>query len=252
MGIVVFLLVWLYSGHSLKKFFYTSNLKYSLNNECTRINRRYYSNNNKKVVEEYVNPITELLGKFITTPQRNETFIRSIDWNKNKRPKTTLKKLIDNLSKDLKAKEWFVTGYVDVSYFSDDFKFEDPDVKVNGIQDYAIGVNKIFNQKLSRAEVIDITVNPLKSKNNNDVITVEWRLEGAVNIGPQPGLRIKPYIIFTDFEVSNKTGLILSQLDRFSLPGYDILLSSLLPFLQPFLSKPAPPIDEILANRKPK
>ena len=56
-----------------------------------------------------------------------------------------------------------------------------------------------------------------------------WRLSGKANIGPA-GLTIKPYIVFTDFFV-NGSGLIVRQEDRFDLPQWDILLSSLFPFL---------------------
>ena len=66
--------------------------------------------------------------------------------------------LINLLYKEIKQKEWFVTGYINPIYFDNNFKFEDPDVKVNGIKAYAAGVNKIFKQDgKTRAEIINIT-----------------------------------------------------------------------------------------------
>jgi hypothetical protein len=80
-----------------------------------------------------------------------------------------------------------------------------------------------------------------------DTLTVTWRLSGGVNIGP--GLKIKPYVVYTDFKVSPKDGLIVFQEDRFSIPGYDILLSALFPFLiGNILSKPAPDVEVLKAE----
>ena len=72
-------------------------------------------------------------------------------------------------------------------------------------------------------------------------ITVTWRLSGRVKVGP--GFDIKPYLVFTDFRVDPRTGLVAFQEDRFSLPGWDLLLSALLPPLRPWLAPPAPPAD---------
>lgn len=75
---------------------------------------------------------------------------------------------------------------------------------------------------------------------SENTITVTWRLSGAVNIGP--GLKIKPYICYTDLTV-NEDGLISFQEDRFDIPGWDILLSALFPFLiGKVTAPPAPPV----------
>ena len=58
-----------------------------------------------------------------------------------------------------------------------------------------------------------------------------------------PGLTVKPYIVYTDYTVNPETGLLVSQEDRFSIPGWDIFLSALFPFLIGKLtSAPAPPV----------
>jgi hypothetical protein len=98
-------------------------------------------------------------------------------------------------------------------------------------------VNKLFDQETSRAEIISVEVN----KTIPDVITVTWRLSGKVNIGP--GLKIKPYICYTDLRVNN-VGLVVFQEDKFDIPGWDILLSALFPFLIGKLTAPAaPPVE---------
>ena len=158
------------------------------------------------------------------------------------------------------------------SYFSDDFAFQDPDVKVNGIEgmlsirhtiwskyssicanspfaattslfvfaDYARGVNKIFDQSTARAEIISTVVNTEASK---PTITVTWWLSGGVNIAW--GLNIKPYIVYTDFVVDPTTSLIVFQEDKFDLPSWDIFLSFLFPFLiGKVTAEPAPPVPK--------
>ena len=144
-------------------------------------------------------------------------------------------------------------------YFDDNFQFQDPDVKLTGIESYARGVTKIFNQDTSRAQIISTVVNTAIP----NTITVTWRLSGGVNIGP--GLTIKPYICYTDFTVDENSGLVVFQEDRFDIPGkllrvcsycrvaqiltilfapgWDILLSALFPFLIGKVT--APPAPEV-------
>lgn len=142
------------------------------------------------------------------------------------------------LDAELYEKEWFVTGNVNPIYFSDSFTFQDPDVKLTGIEEYARGVLRLFNQSTSRAQIISAAVNDTIP----DTITVTWRLSGGVNIGP--GLTIKPYICYTDFTVDPDTGLVVFQEDSFDVPGWDILLSALFPFLIGKVTKePAPEVE---------
>ena len=144
----------------------------------------------------------------------------------------TLAKVLDY---ELFNKEWFVTGNVNPIYFSDDFEFQDPDVKLSGIESYARGVNKLFDQETSRAEIISVVVN----EDVEDTITVTWRLSGKVNIGP--GLTIKPYICYTDFKVDAESGLVVFQEDKFDSPQWDILVSALFPFLIGKVTSPPAP-----------
>lgn len=122
---------------------------------------------------------------------------------------------------------------------------KDPDVKLKGIEEYAKGVYKLFDQKTSRAEIISTEVVENDEDSMESKITVTWRLSGKVKIGP--GLNIKPYICYTDFTVDTASeggsGLITFQEDRFDIPGWDILLSALFPFLiGKVTSLPAPPV----------
>jgi hypothetical protein len=192
--------------------------------------------------EEYSNGVAKFLGTFI--PKKDDfRAIDEIDWTVEKRSISSIESLVEQITPSLRAREWFVTGNIDPSFFSNDFVFEDPDVKVKGVREYAMGVRKIFDQAVSRAEVLSVDIISREEKVRDFSFTVTWRLSGRVNIGF--GLNIKPYIIYTDFAVSPIDNLIVSQLDRFSIPGYDILLSALFPFLIPFLAPPAPPASGI-------
>ena len=213
---------------------------------------------------EYKNMATSILSNFMNTNESKDAVeldstqeakqensnpvLSKIDFNAPKISKVSIETLASMLDAELYEKEWFVTGNINPIYFDDDFEFQDPDVKVNGIEDYAKGVNKLFDQQTSRAEIISTEVN----KDLSNMITVTWRLSGKVNIGP--GLEIKPYICYTDFVVDTEgSGLITSQEDRFSIPQWDILLSALFPFLiGKVTSEPAPPVTVRDVPKMPK
>lgn len=192
-------------------------------------------------VEEYRNAATNVLSNFMTDDgsgrnKDNNDPLGSVTFDAPKFRKMPIEQLAIKLDRELYEKEWFVTGNVNPSYFSLDFKFQDPDVKLSGIEEYARAVNKLFDQTSSRAEIISTAVT------SPNTITVTWRLSGSVKIGP--GLRIKPYICYTDLTVDDDTGLICFQEDRFDIPGWDILLSALFPFLiGTVTAAPAPPVE---------
>lgn len=217
--------------------------------KCSRLSTSLFVKNQNQE-QEYRNPGTRLLGLFIKTEEKivspKQVDLNSIQWNKPKRRKSSLLSLSSALEKALKSTEWFVTGLVDPSFFSGDFRFQDPDVKLKGIENYARGVNKIFSQQDSRAEIVSV----VPSLTTSNSLTVTWRLSGSINVGP--GLKIKPFLVYTDFLVDPSSGLISFQEDRFSIPGYDIVLSSLFPFLVglnlPWISPPCPDIDVLLSD----
>jgi hypothetical protein len=200
--------------------------------------------------EEYRNVATKILSNFITPSNATNSMVdiksskkdplSEIDFNAPKVRKIPIDILAQALDADLYKTEWFVTGKVNPTYFSDSFSFQDPDVKVKGIQDYAIGVNKIFDQETARAQILSTKVDSERADDN--IITCTWRLSGKVNVGP--GLTIKPYIVYTDFTVDPESGLIIFQEDRFDIPQWDILLSALFPFLVGVVTSPPAPVPE--------
>ena len=140
---------------------------------------------------EYDNIITTVLDNFLSRKAQNK-IVDSIIWDAPKRKKLSYTSVIKILKSELPKREWFVSGNVDPTIFSDLFEFKDPDVKLKGIENYARGVNRLFNQEKSRAQIINIDFNK-----EDELITVTWRLSGVVNIGL--GLNIKPYIVYTDY-----------------------------------------------------
>jgi len=205
-------------------------------------------------VDEYRNAPTAFLANFMQSKSKAENEdapiedpLAGIDFSAPKSPKLKLETLAGVLDWELTEREWFVTGDVNPVYFSDDFQFQDPDVKVTGIEEYARGVRKLFDET-SRAQIISSEV----SDTVPNTITITWRLSGRVNIGPK-GLPIKPYICYTDFTVDEDTGLITFQEDRFDIPGWDILLSALFPFLiGKVTSEPAPEVEPRVVNVPPE
>jgi len=200
-------------------------------------------------VDEYRNGATAFLSNFMQSSPSpvpagegsrpiNDDPLSDIDFDAPKAPKMSLQNLAAVLDAELYEKEWFVTGNISPIYFDDEFQFQDSDVKLTGVEEYARGVRKIFDQT-SRAQIISSVVNTTIP----NTITITWRLSGRVNIGPK-GLAIKPYICYTDFTVDEESGLVVFQEDRFDIPGWDILLSALFPFLIGKVTKePAPEVE---------
>lgn len=88
--------------------------------------------------EEYKDPLTKIVSNFITK-ERILNNLDAINWDKPKIKKIPLDSLAKQLEIELTKREWFVNGNVEPSFFSDDFTFQDPNVKTKGIKDYAIG-----------------------------------------------------------------------------------------------------------------
>jgi hypothetical protein len=203
---------------------------------------------NEMAGQEYRNPVTKVLSNFMSGGKEAEVPLTEINFEAPKlKRKLSLEKLAAVLDAELYEKEWFVTGKVNPIYFADSFRFQDPDIKLDGIEAYARGVNKLFDQVTSRAEIISTVVNTTVP----NTLTCTWRLSGKVDVGP--GLNIKPYLVFTDFTVDPDSGLILFQEDRFAIPQWDILLSALFPFLIGKVTSPAaPPVEPRVMSKSGK
>ena len=91
-------------------------------------------------VEEYRNAITGVLSNFMqggdmhAKGETTEDPLCDTDFDAPKINKTDLVTLASMLDAELYEKEWFVTGRVNPSFFADEFEFQDPDVKLSGIE----------------------------------------------------------------------------------------------------------------------
>jgi len=199
------------------------------------------------------NPLISLLGKLLprsaasvdVEPQERNP-LDEIDWAAPKLRGLSLAEMSARLEAGLSEREWFVTGRSLPELFSDEYAFSDPDVSLKGIEPYSRQVRRLFDQATSRCEVVSCA--PVDG--SDDCIRVVWRLSGGVNIGPA-GLAIKPYVVCTTPRTDpGDGGLVVFQEDQFSIPGWDILLSALLPFLRPMLAPEAPPVDVLQAEAR--
>jgi hypothetical protein len=86
--------------------------------------------------EEYRNAVTGFLSNFMQNAEQmnKENPLSKIDFDAPKIGKVGLKTLAAMLDAELYEKEWFVTGNVNPSYFAEEFEFQDPDVRLKGIE----------------------------------------------------------------------------------------------------------------------
>lgn len=96
-------------------------------------------------VDEYRNGVTQFLSNFMQKDQEAQMDpLADIDFNSPKVSKMSLEKLAAALDRELYEKEWFVTGRVNPIYFDDGFQFQDPDVKLTGIEGMCIAFYSCF------------------------------------------------------------------------------------------------------------
>ena len=164
--------------------------------------------------------------------------LSEIDFNMPKsRERLSLYRLAQRLDQEVYEREWFVTGHVNPKYFHPDFYYEDAEVTLDSLEEYARDVYNLFDQSCSRAEVVETKVNRDKAQ----TITCTWRCSGRANL--LWGIDIKPFMVTTNWEVDKKTGLIAKQVDEYSLPQWDLLVSAFFPFLNGVVTAPpAPPV----------
>ncbi|CAM9421972.1 unnamed protein product [Ectocarpus sp. 8 AP-2014] len=189
-------------------------------------------------VDYSADPITAFLGKFLpkgekSNPPQAKDLVFNIGEDAKRRGMAA-GEMASALDEALRSNGWFVTGRVDASLFSEGFFFSDPQVSLTGVDKYAEGVAKLFNQEESRCDVISTEV-------DGEDIVVNWRLSGRINLPFNPP--IKPYIVTTTFE-RDSDGLLSTQRDEFSIAGWDILLHAVFPG-HPFGADPAPPVPPV-------
>lgn len=129
---------------------------------------------------------------------------------------------------------WLITGRINPIYFSKNFLATDIDrINYDSLEAYARSMYYGYDQDISRAQTISCV------KSGDNTITVTARISGrkfATIGGMKKMVNLKPYLQYTDYIVSPKTGLIISQEDRAAIPTWDIYLSGTMPMLNGLLT----------------
>lgn len=165
-----------------------------------------------------------------------DSVLDAISWKAPKERGLSTEKMAARLDAGLREREWFVTGRGLPELFSDNFKFSDPDVSVDGIEPYCRQVRRLFDQSTARCEVVCCEATA------ENTITIVWRNSGRVALGP--GLELKPYVVTTTLRTDPADGLIVSQVDAFEVNGPALLLYQV-PALRRFSGPDAPPVEEL-------
>uniref|UniRef100_A0A7S3P9H3 Uncharacterized protein n=1 Tax=Amphora coffeiformis TaxID=265554 RepID=A0A7S3P9H3_9STRA len=187
--------------------------------------------------EEVVEAGTSVVRRELAVARHPDP-LSQIDFDTPKsRERLSLSRLAQRLDQELYEKEWFVTGHVNPKYFHSDFSYQDADVEIFSLEEYARDVYNLFDQSCSRAEVLETKV----AQDRAQTITCTWRCSGRANL--LWGIDIKPFMVTTNWQVDKATGLIYRQVDEYSLPQWDLLVSAFFPFLNGILTaEPAPPV----------
>mmetsp|Transcript_9033 Transcript_9033/g.17412 ORF Transcript_9033/g.17412 Transcript_9033/m.17412 type:complete len:198 (+) Transcript_9033:46-639(+) len=148
-----------FSGrHNRQPHLHRSSLRFAKPGDVDNGN----DNDNDGTVDEYRNIATAFLSNFLQPQNTNRNgdnddndsgapsatatattttaratsreILSKIDFQATKAPKMPIETLASILDRELYEKEWFVTGNVNPIYFDDKFKFQDPDVKVTGVE----------------------------------------------------------------------------------------------------------------------
>eukprot|EP00929_Paragymnodinium_shiwhaense_P075826 TRINITY_DN38823_c0_g1_i5.p1 TRINITY_DN38823_c0_g1~~TRINITY_DN38823_c0_g1_i5.p1 ORF type:complete len:238 (-),score=22.61 TRINITY_DN38823_c0_g1_i5:240-899(-) len=82
---------------------------------------------------------------------------------------------------------WFISGNVRKEFFAENFRFQDPDVKVNGIDEYGKAVHSLFDQEKTTGEILEVTA---EGAPGAQAIRVRWWLAATVGLPPTAPIRL--------------------------------------------------------------
>ena len=187
--------------------------------------------------EEYKDLATKVSSKLLTsaeTAAESQDALATVNWAAKKVTGLSTSEMAKRIDAGLRKECWFVTGRSLPELFSDSFTFSDPQVSLNGIEQYSRGVRSFYKQGSATGEIV------CTAATAPDTITVVWRNYGTVNIGP--GFDLAPYLVTTTLKTSaSDGGLILKQEDAFEVNNADLIKYNLFKSKRPAL----PPIDSV-------
>ena len=162
--------------------------------------------------EEYKDVATKVSSKLLTsaeTAAESADALADIKWGAPKVTGLSTEEMAKRIDAGLRREMWFVSGRSQPEFFSKSFSFSDPQVSLNGIEEYSRGVRSFYKQGAAVGEVVCTRATA------PDTITVVWRNYGTVNIGP--GFDLPPYLVTTTLKTGDG-GLIVKQEDGFDQP----------------------------------
>lgn len=188
--------------------------------------------------EEYKDLGTQISSKLLnsveTAAESNGDALGGINWRAPKVTGLSTEEMAKRLDAGLRSECWFVTGRSQPELFSESFTFSDPQVSLNGIEEYSRGVRSFYKQGTAVGEVV------CTAATAPNTITVVWRNYGTVNIGP--GIELAPYLVTTTLTTSaSDGGLIVRQEDAFEVNNVELFKYNFLKSKRPAL----PPIESV-------
>jgi hypothetical protein len=134
------------------------------------------------------------------------------------------------------GKGYYITGKLTKEIYRDDcfFNGPDPDMPVTGLKKYISSTSQLFDHKTSKAELIS-----LKMSEEDRTVTVQWRLEGILNLPWHP--KLKPWTGQTTYFIDGD-GLIDRHEELWDISVIDAFVSTLFPFLN-YGAPPACPVE---------
>jgi len=168
---------------------------------------------------DYKDLSTKVSSKLLTSAEtvaESKDALATVNWGAPKATGLSIEEMAERVDAGLRRECWFVTGRSLPQLFSDSFTFSDPQVSLNGIEEYSRGVRSFYKQGYAVGEIVCTSVTA------PDTITVVWRNYGTVNIGP--GFDLAPYLCTTTLKTSaSDGGLIVKQEDAFEVNNLDLI-----------------------------
>ena len=143
----------------------------------------------------------------------------------DKRTDLTAQKVRDQLERDLRDGQYFVTGNLTREIFQDDCRFTDPTNDVVGLSRYLTALGLLFDPATSSVDLYDIKVT------SETTVEAEWQLQGYLRFPWKP--RVEPYTGRTTYTLDPDTKLVKTQFQTWNISGAKAIAESFTPTAGP-------------------
>ena len=143
----------------------------------------------------------------------------------DKRTDLTAEKVRDQLERDLRDGQYFVTGNLTREIFADDCRFTDPTNDVVGLSRYLTALGLLFDPATSSVDLYDIKVT------SPNTVEADWQLQGYLRFPWKP--RVDPYSGHTVYSLDPETKLVRSQFQTWNISGAKAIAESFTPTTGP-------------------